>query len=52
MLREKSTTFRCLVTNMATMCTSMRGTAVCRGDIRRSSKKLLGQDLAGRFARV
>ena len=49
---KKNTTFRCLVTNMATMCTSMRGTAVCRGDIRRSSKKLLGQDLAGRFARV
>ena len=45
-------TFRCLVTNMATMCTSMRGTAVSRGDIRRSSKKLLDQDLAGRFARV
>ena len=44
--------FRCSVTNMGTMCTSMRGTAVCNEDIRRSLRRLLDLASVGRFARA
>ena len=44
--------FRCLVTNMGTMCTSMRGTAVCNEDTRRSLRRLLDPASVGRSARA
>ena len=50
--KNENTRFRCLVTNMGTMCTSMRGTAVCNEDIRRSSRRLLDLASVGRFARA